>query len=612
MVSKHQISMFLLSALVTVAFSNVARSQVRNPEFEIHKRGNLWESVRDDGTLGAPDPNNRFQNFPSLDWPGGPTVMSKDDQRHYRVAGGLWIGGRQANGALFMAEHGPFQSVSSGTYQPLQRVENYIERPGYNPAEAEERIIARFTTAAGLEVTRISRTWSFRPFTNAILYEYIIRNTGGQTLTDVFIGFPNLLRPSYQDFVVHNGWGDDFNRADELVRFDPARKMMYTWDDTPSFDLPQDVGNYWAAANELRTTGYAGYAIMYHDPVKDGRVQPATALYAQLLNNERFFSGTSASTEALYRLLNGQDISLQAGNEDRLSPFMLMSVGPYDIAPGASVRIVVGEAVNGIPQNVAIQGISQQPRLTAGLDSLRRTMDRAKVLVENGFRVGNVPPRAPAIRILPSPATQSITIDWDPVEDNWVNPIDVSITFREYRVYRSSRSFIGPFQLLAIIRPGRAIDITQYYDALNNKWIYNDRSISLGAQYYYSVTSVDSRGVESWLTNRNETGISAVRPPTTNTLDVKVFPNPFKLASGFPNRNQDNDIIWTNIPAKCTIRVYTASGEMVVELKHDNPVSGQAVWSQLSDARQRPAPGIYFWTVESEVGTARGTLVIVK
>jgi hypothetical protein len=524
----------------------------------------------------------------------------------------MWIGGRQANGSLFVAEHGPFQSVSSGTYQPLQRVENFIEMPGYNPAEAEETITTRFTTTAGLEVTRISRTWSFRPYTNAILYEYVIRNTGSQTLTDVFIGFPNLLRPSYQDFVVHNGWGDDFNRADELVRFDPTRKLLYTWDDTPSFDLPQDVGNYWATANELRTTGYAGYALMYHDPVKDGREQPATALFAQLLNNERFFSGTSASTDALYKLLNGEDTSLQAGNDDRLSPFMLMSVGPYDLAPGAQVRIVIGEAVNGIPQNVAIQGLSQQSRLTAGLDSLRRTIDRAKALVDNDFRVGYVPPRAPGIRILPSPATQSITIDWDPVEDNWVNPLDPSINFREYRVYRSSRSFIGPFQQLAIIRPGRAIDISQYYDAINNKWIYNDRNISLGAEYYYAVTSVDARGVESWMTNRNETGVSAVRPPTTNTLDVKVFPNPFKLASGFPNRNQDNDIIWTNIPAKCTIRVYTASGELVVELRHDNPLSGQAVWSQLSDARQRPAPGIYFWTVDSEVGTARGTLVIVK
>lgn len=612
MVSKRWMIPAAALSLMAAVFPASVVGQARNAEFEIHKRGNLWETVRDDGTLGAPDPNNRFQNFPSLDWPGGPDVLSKDDQRHYRVAAGLWIGGRRGDGSLFLVENGPFQNLGTGTYQPMQRVENFIENPGYNPAQAEETVTAKFTTAENLEVTRVSRTWSFRPYTNTIFFEYVIRNTGSQTLTDVFVGFPNLLRPSYQDFVVHNGWGDDFNRADELVRYDAARKMLYTWDDTPSFDLPSDVGNYWAQVNELRTTGYAGYALLYHDPVSDGREQPAAALFAQLLNNERFLTSTSASVESLYRLLDGSDTSLQADADERLAPFMLMSVGPYTLVPGASVRIVVGEAVNGLPQSQAVLGLAAQPRLTAGLDSLRRTMDRAKVLAENDFRVGYVPPKAPDLQIIPSPATQSISLFWDPVEDDWTNPLNASILFREYRVYRSARSFVGPFEQLAIIRPSRSIDVTRYYDAANNRWLFNDADISLGAQYYYAVTSVDANGVESWLTNRNEEGIQAIREPAPNTLDVKVFPNPFRLQSGFPNSGQENDIVWTNLPAKCTIRVYTSSGEAVAEIPHDNPNSGQAVWKQLSDARQRPAPGIYFWTVDSEVGTARGTLLIVK
>jgi hypothetical protein len=603
----------ICTCILVLAFLPLASyAQVRNAEFEIHKRGNLWETVRDNGLLGAPDPNNRFQNFPSLDWPGGPTLMNKDDQRHYRVAAGLWIGGKRSDGSVFLVENGPFQTVSQGTYQPLQKIENFVESPGYNPAEAEETIIARFTTTENLQVTRTSRVWSFRPYTNVIFFEYIIRNNGSQALSDVYVGFPNMLRPSYQDFIVHNGWGDDFNRADELVRFDATRRMIYTWDDTPSFDLPTDVGNYWAQVNELRTTGYAGYAVLYHDPVSDNSTQPAASLYAQLLNNERFLTGASSSATALYQLLNGEDTSLQAGDQDRLSPFMLLSVGPYNLAPGAEVKIIIGEAVNGLPESQAVLGLAAQPRLTAGLDSLRKTMDRAKALVDNNFRVGYVPPKAPDIQILPAPASQSISIFWDPVEDTWVNPLDPSIAFREYRVYRSSRSFNGPFQQLAIIRPSRAIDITSYYDAQNNRWLYNDRNISLGAQYYYAVSSVDARGVESWLTNRNETGVQAIREPSLNTLDVKVFPNPFRLSSGFPNRGQENDIIWTNLPAKCTIRLYTTSGELVTEIRHDNPNSGEAVWSQLSDARQRPAPGIYFWTVDSEVGNARGSLLIVK
>lgn len=606
-------NLIVCTCILVLAFLPLASdAQVRNAEFEIHKRGNLWETVRDNGLLGAPDPNNRFQNFPSLDWPGGPTLMNKDDQRHYRVAAGLWIGGKRSDGSVFLVENGPFQTVSQGTYQPLQKIKNFVESPSYNPANAEETIIARFTTTENLQVTRTSRVWSFRPYTNVIFFEYIIRNNGSQSLSDVYIGFPNMLRPSYQDFIVHNGWGDDFNRADELVRFDATRRMIYTWDDTPSFDLPTDVGNYWAQVNELRTTGYAGYAVLYHDPVSDNSTQPAASLYAQLLNNERFLTGASSSAATLYKLLNGEDTSLQAGDQDRLSPFMLLSVGPYNLAPGAEVKIIIGEAVNGLPESQAVLGLAAQPRLTAGLDSLRKTMDRAKALVDNNFRVGYVPPKAPDIQILPAPASQSISIFWDPVEDTWVNPLDPSIAFREYRVYRSSRSFNGPFQQLAIIRPSRAIDITSYYDAQNNRWLYNDRNISLGAQYYYAVSSVDARGVESWLTNRNETGVQAVREPSLNTLDVKVFPNPFRLSSGFPNRSQDNDIIWTNLPAKCTIRLYTASGELVTEIRHDNPNSGEAVWSQLSDARQRPAPGIYFWTVDSEVGIARGSLLIVK
>ncbi|TVQ13101.1 MAG: T9SS C-terminal target domain-containing protein [Balneolaceae bacterium] len=590
----------------------VATGQNRVAEFEIHARGNLWETVRDDGRLGAPDPNNRFQNFPSLDWPGGPTFMDKDDQRHYRVSAGLWIGGRRADNSIFFVENGPFQLVNVQSVQPMQKITNYIEDPGFRPEEAEETIIADFTTTENLRVVRKSRVWSFRGYTNMILYEYEIENSGSQNLTDVFVGFPNLLRPSYQDFVVHNGWGDDFNRVDDQVRFDPDRRLMYTWDDTPSFDLPSDVGNYLASANELRTTGYAGYAIVDYDPVSDGRQQPAAALYAQYLNNERFFTGLNTPVNDMYNLLNGTDTSLQADDDERLAPFMLMSVGPYNLGPGQKVRIVVAEAVNGIPQQRALLGLSAQPQLPAGLDSLRRTIDRAAALAMADFRVAAVPPPVPDITIIPSPSDQSVTIYWTPIEQSWVNPLDPSRTIRDYRVLRSSRSFIGPYEVLATIRPTRPIDITRYYDELNNRWVFRDESVSLGAEYYYAVTSVDVRNVESWMTNRNEEGIRAARDPAADAANVGVFPNPFRLTSGFPGTGQQNDIIFTNLPVKCTIRIYTSSGELVKEIRRDNPNSGEEAWNQLSDARQRPAPGIYFWTVSSDVGTATGTLLIIK
>src|SRR5690606_31570176 len=144
-------------------------------------------------------------------------------------------------------------------------------------------------------------------------------------IDDVYFGFSYLLRPSYQDFIVHNGWGDDFNRTDEVVSYDSTRKMIFAYDDTPNFSLPTDIGNYWEEVNELRTTGYAGFAMLYADVSADNSTQPSNVLYAQLLNNERFLNLSSSSPQNMYNILSGADKSLQAEAGTRLTPFTLLS-----------------------------------------------------------------------------------------------------------------------------------------------------------------------------------------------------------------------------------------------------------------------------------------------
>jgi hypothetical protein len=601
----------ILVLFVILSLGNLF-AQARNAEYEIHKRGKLWETMKDDGTIGAPDPTDRFEYYPSMDWPGGPEKLEKDDQRSYMVGAGTWIGGKRSDGSIFFVENGPNLLVDQGTFEKIEKMENYIENPDYNPAEAEEIITAKWTTTENISVKRVSRAWSFREVNNLIIIEYTFTNEGSSGLTEVYFGFPYLIRPSYQDFVVHNGWGDDFNRTDEYVRYDEKLKLLYAWDDTPNFSLPNDVGNYYAKVDELRTPGYAGYALLYNDPVDDGSEQPANVLYAQLLNNERFLTLQSNTKENLYKILNGEDQSLQAGQEDHLTPFMLMSVGPYTLNPGESVNIVLVEAVDGISIEDAVKGIEAQKLLPQGEEMLKTTIENAKNLFANNYQVQDIPPPAPDIEIIAIPETQSISISWKPIEGKWIDPLENKGNFLEYRIYRSDRSFIGPFKQLRSIKPSRVTDVNRYYNAQLDKWVYEDRTINLGAGYFYAVTSVDSNGTESWLTNRNTKPIFATRTPAENTLNVKVFPNPFKKVSGFPISGQENSIVWTNLPEKCTIRIYTSNGELVKELEHNNSASGEEKWDQLSDSRQRTAPGIYFWTVESEVGTSKGTLLIIK
>ena len=580
----------------------------------IHDRANLWETMKDDGTIGPANPTDRFKTYPSMDWPGGPHELAKDDQRSYSFGWGFWIGGKRGDGSIFLNENGPFSYVDLGTFNDLVMEENFVGSSNYNPNEPEQRIIAEWTNTENITIKRTSNVWSFNNLNNFVIIDYEITNNKSENLTDVYIGFPSLIRPSYQDFVVHNGWGDDFNRTDELVDFDTTNGILYAYDDTPNFSLPNDVGNYWNFndVNEMRTPGYAGYKIIYADETTDQQTQPATVFWTQLLNNEPQLSIVSNSQENVYNILSGVDQSLQSDKNTRITPFMLLGVGPYDLVPGVTVRISVVEAVNGLPLEEAIKGLLVQPNLPVGLDSLKNTIARAQLLSDNNFQLTSVPPPSPEIDIIPIPQDQSITISWDPIDQTWIDPISGITEISEFKVYRADRSFIGPYTLVRRIRPGRETDRTRYFDEEINKWVFEDQSISLGAGYYYTVTSLDAEGDESWFTNRNEEPVFASSNAASDALNVTVFPNPFREISGFPTSGAENSIVWTKLPANCTIRIYTSSGEIIKTLEHNNPNVGEEVWNQLTDARQQAAPGIYFWTVTSDVGNAKGSLIIIK
>jgi hypothetical protein len=587
--------------------------QIREPEFEIHDRGELWETMNDDGTMGAPSPTNQYEFYPSMDWPGGPHQLKlKEQQRSYMVGAGMWIAGKDQGNSLFFTEHGPFSLSDEGTFEEIVKINNYLEDPEYDPAEAEQTIIAEWTTTENIRVKRTSRVWSFLELNNFIIMEYTLTNLRTTEVNDFFVGFPYLIRPSYQDMLAHNGWGDDFNRSDELVSYDANRKLFYSWDDAPNFDLPWDVGNYVEDYDELRTPGYAGYALLYSDAARDGSPQPANIFNAQLLGNSQEFTLVSNTKENLYDILTGVDQSLQANPDDRIVPFMLMSCGPYTIAPSGQIKIVIVEAVAGLPLEDAMEGLDAQPDLPDGLEMLQETIDNAAALYQNNYQVEAVPPPPPPIEVIPIPKDQTISVSWpDDVED-WVNPISGRQNFKEYRIFRSERTYNGPYERIKVLRPTSPSHIRDFYDPLTGVWAYKDDEISLGVSYYYTVTSRDSVGEESFMTNRIIEPVTAANLPSVNTLNVTVFPNPFRRKSGFPTPGEESSIVWTNLPAQCKIRIYTTSGELVRTIEHDNPNVGEAVWDQLSDAKQKTAPGIYFWTVDSNVGTAKGTLLLIK
>jgi hypothetical protein len=276
------------------------------------------------------------------------------------------------------------------------------------------------------------------------------------------------------------------------------------------------------------------------------------------------------------------------------------------------VKVVLAQAVNGLSISDAVFGLPMQALLPAGLDSLKGSIGRARDVYSRNYRLPAFPPPSPDAEYIPLPSSRSMSLTWPPLEDAYANPVTGAHNLRGYRVYRSSRGYIGPYTLMRTINAHNGSDRGRFYDAALGRWKVLDQTISLGVTYFYAVTSFDSLDNESGLTNRNEVGIAATAPPAADASDVRVFPNPFRGVSGFPTVGEESSIVWTNLPGVATVRIFTSSGELVKTIKQESLVSGQVVWDQLSDARQRVAPGIYFWTVESSVGSSRGTLVIIK
>jgi len=108
---------------------------------------------------------------------------------------------------------------------------------------------------------------------------------------------------------------------------------------------------------------------------------------------------------------------------------------------------------------------------------------------------------------------------------------------------------------------------------------------------------------------------------------VVVYPNPYRddrreeyadmgseRETGQPQF--DRRIHFINLPAKCTIRIFTLDGDLVRIIEHDkdesDPTSSHETWDLISRNTQAVVSGIYLFSVESDQGDQVGKLVIIK
>jgi hypothetical protein len=277
--------------------------------------------------------------------------------------------------------------------------------------------------------------------------------------------------------------------------------------------------------------------------------------------------------------------------------------GPYTLAPGQSVHIVVAEAAAGLSRERCIaigrawkagqlgptapgQAKQKNDSVLTGKDSLFQTFRRAIANYKSGLKI-------PASPIPPS--SFSVT-SGDPITLNWevANAGDPNV--RGFRIYRTTGKYY--------------YDYTPIYTAGATERSYKDTSAARGeANFYYIVTLGDpalntGAGLTpggTLVSNRiyTQTYTAAyfkAKYPAGQSMDsIRIVPNPFVLSSNSTAlrfNGEPDKIAFYNIPGRCHISIYTELGELIYQFDHTDG-SGDEYWKSVTSSRQIVVSGIY-------------------
>jgi hypothetical protein len=266
-------------------------------DFLIHKRGMLNQTVYNTGELGrkyATSNANTELGIPSFEWPSNSAVIVDAKQytgQHNSYGGGVQLGVDRVDSTkrLYAYCGGVIDAVAEylNSFPISQvRIENYPVladgslNASYNPDEAEEKIVSKWATPAGITITRTSRAWSFPDYDDFIIYEYEFQNTGDMTgnpaiparpvkLKDLIINFSNGLTGGKFGYNRKaDSWAPTFvEKGDFYARWDPKRWLEYGFHRTGNPETR--YFNEWAATGKngggLLSPQCPGYMALYYD-----------------------------------------------------------------------------------------------------------------------------------------------------------------------------------------------------------------------------------------------------------------------------------------------------------------------------------------------------------
>lgn len=318
------------------------------------------------------------------------------------------------------------------------------------------------------------------------------------------------------------------------------------------------------------------------------------------------------------------------------SPIALVSVGPFDpVASGDSITV-----------DFAMVGGDDHDRLLANADY-------AQFAADIDYELPSAPP-SPRVHV--ETGKERVDLWWDDSPESVSDPTSPSpggIDFEGYRVYLG-RDKLAPEMVAQV----DLIDSTGFNTGLTDvtadiprvvngvTYRYHRRIAGLkdGFTYYGAVTSYDlgDAATPSLESGRSQNLFAAVPNPAPGEASggVVVYPNPYRVEAqwdaGRPSR--DRWLWFAGLPRRCTLRIYSLSGDRIFETQFDGDVyqgesarglyrpdrdiatgapamSGASfAWDLITSRGQAVASGLYLWAVEDRDSgrISRGRFLVIK
>lgn len=592
----------------------------------------------------------------------GARNYTEPDGRHqdYKV---IHVGPRASGAGNFF----PVEFTTYGKFNPPLLAVDGLLQLSEAPMDIDEidpdlpsdfMIYNRVNSAIGLTMERRIYQWSADDHDNYHIMEYTFTNTGKidgtenvqheQTLEDVMFFFQHRLsvvRETRYLIGNHTGWGrnamvdargipdidpDDFEHRAQFIwhGYEPTRNVPYNnigapifFRDGPGFIDPADT------VGRLGAPQFVGVLTIHTDasPADNSNDWDKLSTTRHVDSDMGLNSGNDpfnptrmrqeyelmtsghANPRHAYRVEPSGDFAMQTA-DPRMGTSGGFSIGsgygPYTIAPGESVRIIVAEGASGLSRDAALEiGIQYKDSdaddnlaipyegeqmtknqwVMTGRDSLFQTFERAIANYESGYTL----PEAP----LP-PSSFQVNSGGDRIGLQWERPEGDIGNIIGYRIHRARDRFDGEY--------------TMIHEAGPNDLDYDDTEPLRGSEYYYYIQTV-AQGQEgqeitsSRMLTQTFDPAFLRRPAGESLADIRVVPNPYDIRGAQRDRptswGQEDRLFFLDVPGRCRIRIYTELGELIETIHHDDG-TGDAMWNLTTEALQVVVSGVYIAVFE--------------